>query len=112
MAIKKKSPAKGPSMGKIEQEIREVEAYEYLLVEYLKEISNELTYLVLIVCALFLFVLIDIMPSFVPSADAGDYGMIRLVFILLIVGGFALFGVSNITKRKIEKKFELMFGRF
>lgn len=123
MAIRRKKPAKAaaktadaqPSMKMIQEEVREVEAYEYLLVEYLKEISNELTYLILIVAALFLFVLIDIIPSFVPTGEAigaGSYEMIRTVFILLIVLGFALFGISNITKRKIEKKFEMIFKRY
>ena len=107
----RKAP-KRPPVDRLEREIKQVETYEYLLVEYIKEISNELTYLVLIVCALFLFVLIDIIPTFIPTPSAETYNLIRLIFILLIVGGFALFGVANITKRKIEKKFELIFTRY
>lgn len=91
----------------LEREVRQVERYEYLLVEYLKEISNEMTYLVLVVSSLFLFVLLDVLPLGVPPEQ---FNVVRLVFILFIVGGFALFGLSNITKRKIEKKFELIFG--
>jgi len=89
----------------LEREIREVEGFEYLLVEYLKEISNEMTYLVLVVAALFLFVIIDIVPSVIPTPITDSYQMIKLVFVLLVVGGFALFGLSNITKRRIEKRF-------
>jgi len=106
-AIKKES-----KMQKLEKEVKEVEAYEYLLVEYLKEISNEITYLILIISSLFLFVLIDIIPNFSTETPLGGYESIKLVFILIIIGGFALFGVSGITKRRIEKKFELMFRNY
>lgn len=89
------------------KELRKVETYEYLLVEYIKEISNEMTYLVLIITSLFLFVMMD---SFSLGVEAADFGVVKLIFILMIVGGFALFGLSNITKRTIEKKFEDMLA--
>ena len=93
------------STDKLEKEIKQVERYEYLLVEYLKEISNEMTYLVLVICSLFFYVLLDILPT----ATIQDYEIFRILFVLLIIGGFALFGLSNITKRKIEKRFERIF---
>ncbi|NYZ79781.1 hypothetical protein H0N95_00855 [Candidatus Micrarchaeota archaeon] len=89
----------------IEKEVKQVEKYEYLLVEYLKEISNEITYLVLVVCSLFLYVMLDLLPA----ANTPNYEVIRIIFILLIIGGFGLFGMSNITKRRIEKRFEQIF---
>ncbi|MEM0372678.1 MAG: hypothetical protein QXO69_02450 [archaeon] len=89
----------------LEREVKQVEKYEYLLVEYLKEISNEITYLVLIVCSLFLYVMLDLLPA----ADTASYEIVRIIFILLIIGGFGLFGMSNITKRRIERRFEQMF---
>lgn len=89
----------------LEREVKKIETYEYLLVEYIKEISNEMTYLVLIVVSLFLFVMSDVFPLVEPQ----HFNIIRLIFVLLIVGGFALFGMSNITKRRIERKFELIF---
>lgn len=88
----------------LEREVKKIETYEYLLIEYIKEISNEMTYLVLIVVSLFLFVMSDIFPLVEPQ----HFNIIRLIFVLLIVGGFALFGMSNITKRRIERKFELI----
>ncbi len=88
------------------RKLREVEEYEYLLVEYLKEMSNEITYLILIVASLFMYVLLDLLPL----STNPDYEIIRGVFILMIIGGFGLFGLSNMTKRKIEKKFEAIFS--
>jgi len=90
----------------LEKGIKEVEKYEYLLVEYIKHISNELTYLLLIMASLFLFVLLDISPELVHT----NTDMLRIIFVVLIVGGFALFGVSSMTKRKIERKFEDIFS--
>ncbi len=94
----------------------EVEEYEYLLVEYVKEISNEVTYLLLIVTSLFLYILVDLFPekmgpskTIVRSLGLSSVDMLRLVFILLVIGGFVLFGLSNYTKRNIEGKFEDMF---
>jgi len=78
---------------------------QYLMLEYLKEMSNEITYLVLVVAALFLFMLVDIIPDLTGQAPIAGYTAIRTIFVLLVIGGFALFGVSNITKRKIEKRF-------
>ena len=86
-------------------EIKEVEAYEYLLVEYLKEISNEITYLLLMIVSLFLYLMIE----FIQLPDTVDTQLVKLVFIILTIGGFGLFGLSSFTKRKIEKKFEYMF---
>ena len=88
------------------KEIRKVENYEYLLVEYLKEMSNEITYLLLVVSCLFLYLLID----FLPSTYSFDQQVLKAVFIVLILGGFGLFGLSNATKRKIEEKFEAIFS--
>ncbi len=83
-------------------EIQEVERYEYLLVEYLKEMSNEMAYLLMATIALFLFVLLDV------SADLAAYNldMIRLVLIAWMVGSIAMFSLSNLVKWKIEKKFK------
>ena len=89
---------------KLEREVREIETYEYLLVEYIKEISNEMTYLIMIVTSLFLFVMLDVFPL----VEEENLNVIKIIFVLLIIGGFALFGLSNITKRNIEKKFELI----
>lgn len=95
---------------------KEVKKYEYLLVEYVKEISNEVTYLLLIVTSLFLYILMDLFPGRIGESQTAvrllglnSVDMLRLVFILLIVGGFILFGLSNYTKRNIEKKFEGIF---
>lgn len=96
----------------------ETEEYEYLLVEYVKEISSEVTYLLLIVTSLFLYILVDLFPEKM-GAEATATGiagltsvqLLRLVFILVIIGGFILFGLSNITKRKIEDKFDEMFNK-
>jgi uncharacterized membrane protein len=90
---------------KLESEIEDVEKYEYLLVEYIKHISNELTYLLMIIATLFLFVLLDLSPS-----TGQDFGIVRIVLVVMIVGGFALFGVSSVVKRKIEKKFDRIFS--
>jgi uncharacterized membrane protein len=98
MAIAKKSKS-------IMAEVRKVESYEYLLVEYLKEISNEMTYLVLMICSLFLFVLIDL----IPATTIENPTIVKMVFVVLICGGFALYGLSSVTKRRIEQKFERMF---
>jgi len=89
----------------ITSEIKEVEAYEYLLVEYLKEISNEMTYLLLMIVSLFLYLIIE----FIQLPSTVDTEAVKLVFIILTLGGFGLFGLSSFTKRKIEKKFEYMF---
>jgi len=86
-------------------EVKEVETYEYLLVEYLKEISNEITYLLLMILSLFLYLMIE----FLQLPKSVDTEVIKLVFIILVLGGFGLFGLSSFTKRKIEKKFEYMF---
>ncbi len=91
----------------VSKEIRKVETYEYLLVEYIKEISNEMTYLVLIITSLFLFVMMDTLSL---GIEPEKFGVVKLIFILMIIGGFALFGLSNITKRNIEKKFEDMLA--
>lgn len=88
---------------KIEKEVKVVEKYEYLLVEYIKEISNEMTYLVLIVASLFFYVLLDFFPTI---EDAGMASILKIIFVLIIIGGFGFFGMSNITKRRIEKQFE------
>ncbi|MBI1973339.1 hypothetical protein HYS54_00855 [Candidatus Micrarchaeota archaeon] len=90
------------------REVKQVEKYEYLLVEYIKEISNELTYMLLITTSLFLFVLIDIIPGL--SATQG-YMTVKVIFVILIAGGFGMFGLSNVTKRRIEKRFEQVFAR-
>ena len=91
-----------PKKEKVEEEIEEVEKYEYLLVEYIKEISNGMTCLVMIVTTLFLFVLLDLSPQFASS----DYDVLRLALILAMIGGLALFGISSLVKRKLEKKFQ------
>ena len=87
-------------------EIEEVERYEYLLVEYLKEMSNEMAYLLMATIALFLFVLLDV------SADLAVYNldMIRLVLIAWMVGSIAMFSLSNLVKWNIEKKFKKILG--
>ena len=103
MALRKKAKTSG-----LKKEIKQVERYEYLLVEYLKEMSSEITYLLLIICSLFLFVLIDIVPG---AALNEDYVFIKAIFVLLICGGFALFGLSAMTKRRIERRFEAIFAR-
>jgi uncharacterized membrane protein len=90
----------------LDKEIKDVEKYEYLLVEYIKHISNEITYLLLIMASLFLFVLIDISPQLLHT----NTELLRIIFVVLIVGGFALFGISSVTKRKIERKFEDIFA--
>ena len=107
MPRKKAKPRKRTNSGKdrIVQELKQVETYEYLLVEYLKEISNEMTYLITMVVSLFLYIMLDLLPL----TESVDYGMLRLILVLLIVGGFGLFGLSNITKRRIERRFERMF---
>ena len=83
-------------------EIEEVERYEYLLVEYLKEMSNEMAYLLMATIALFLFVLLDV------SADLAAYNldMIKLVLVAWMVGSIAMFSLSSLVKWKIEKKFK------
>jgi len=89
----------------VEKEIEDVEKYEYLLVEYIKEISNGMTCLVMIVTTLFLFVLLDLSPQFASP----DYDFVRLALILAMIGGLALFGISSLVKRKLEKKFKKIF---
>ena len=103
MAVRKKASGKKPPVKTaLEREIKQVERYEYLLVEYLKEISNEMTYLVLVIVSLFLYVMLDLIPT--PGIE--NYELVRIVFVVIIIGGFGMFGFSNITKRRIEKKFE------
>ncbi|MBS3060682.1 MAG: hypothetical protein J4432_04195 [DPANN group archaeon] len=75
--------------------------YDYLLVEYLKEISNEITYISLITSSIFILLLLDIFqPAGIESFD-----LIRLIFIVFIVGGFFLYALSSWTKRRIEASF-------
>ncbi|MEM4221841.1 MAG: hypothetical protein QW097_00200 [archaeon] len=74
---------------------------DYWLLEYLKEISNELTYLILIVASIFIYLMIDLLPAVPGSTDN-----LKLLFLILTLGGFGLFALSNITKTKIEKKFK------
>lgn len=108
MPRKKAKPQKKRTISRndrIVEEIKQVETYEYLLVEYLKEISNEMTYLITMIVSLFLYIMLD----FLPLTENVDYSMLRLILVLLIVGGFGLFGLSNITKRRIERRFERMF---
>ena len=108
MPRKKAKPQKKRTSSRkdrIVEEIKQVETYEYLLVEYLKEISNEMTYLITMVVSLFLYVMLDLLPL----TESVDYAMLRLILVLLIVGGFGLFGLSNITKRRIERRFERIF---
>jgi len=90
----------------LSKEVHDVEKYEYLLVEYIKQISNELTYLMMILATLFLFILLDISPELAST----DYSIVKLVLAVTIIGGFALFGISSMIKRKIEKKFERIFA--
>ncbi len=78
--------------------------FNYLLVQYLKEMSNELTYLLLVVAALFLFMIIDVIPDITGEPMIASYAAIRAVFIILVVGGFFMFGISNATKRRIERQ--------
>ncbi len=87
-------------------EIEEVERYEYLLVEYLKEMSNEMAYLLMATIALFLFVLLDV------SADLAIYNldMIKLVLVAWMIGSIAMFSLSSLVKWKIEKKFKKILG--
>ncbi len=91
-----------PKKQSVEEEIGDVEKYEYLLVEYIKEISNGMTCLVMIVTTLFLFVLLDLSPQFAAT----DYDVLRLALILAMIGGLALFGISSLVKRKLEMKFK------
>lgn len=92
----------------LKSEIKQVERYEYLLVEYLKEMSSEIIYVLLIMGSLFLFVIIDLLPG---AATNENYLFVKAIFVLLMCGGFALFGLSAITKRRIERRFEAMFTR-
>ena len=75
--------------------------YEYLLIEYLKEISNEITYTILITTSLFILLMLDI---FQPK-NIQSFELIRTVFIVFIVGGFFMYGLSSWTKRRIENRF-------
>ncbi len=99
-----------------EEETQEIEKYEYLLVEYVKEISSEVTYLMLVVTSLFLYILTDLFPdkmgqgvTAIRVIGLSSLDMLRIIFILVMIGGFILFGLSNITKKKIEDKFEKIF---
>ncbi len=94
----KKSPSR------LEREVQEVEKFELLLVRYLREISNQITYLMIIVSSIFLLILVDLGPQFL--ADTRVFDAARLVLVILIVGGFMLFAGSSSMKRKIEKRFE------
>jgi len=87
-------------------DIEEVERYEYLLVEYLKEMSNEMAYLLMATIALFLYVLLGV------SADFAAYNMdiIRIVLIAWMVGSIAMFALSSLVKWNIEKKFKKILG--
>ena len=89
--------AKKPNRG-----VEEIEKYEYLMVEYIKQISNEILYLLLILTALSLYMLLGVSSQFASQ----DYDILRIVFLVLAAGGFALFVVSSTMKRKIEAKFE------
>lgn len=93
---------------RLEKEVREVEKFELLLVRYLREISNQVTYLMVIVSSLFLLVLVDLGPATIP--DTRLFEMARLVLIILVVGGFMLFVGSSSRKRRIEKRFEQVLG--
>ena len=105
MPAKKTRKRKLTKKASLTSEVREVETYEYLLVEYLKEISNEITYLLLMIVSLFFYLMIE----FLKLPDTTNVNVIKLVFIILILGGFGFFGLSSYTKKKIEKKFEYMF---
>jgi uncharacterized membrane protein len=95
-----------PARRRIDREFKDVEKYEYLLVEYLKEMSNEMTYLMLVVVSLFLFVVIDI----VPSASLENPFAIKVVLVVLMAGGLILFGMTSLIKRNIERRFERIFS--
>jgi len=95
---------------------KEIEKYEYLLVEYMKEISNEITYLLLTIVSLFLYLVVNLFQDLVATEVPEEFilgltsvEMLRIVFILLMVGGFILFTLSSITKKNIEKKFDEIF---
>lgn len=77
--------------------------FDYLLVEYLKRASNETSFLLLIITSLLFFVLINLFPASLTSVGQ-NVETIRLVFVILILGGFAMFGKATLEKRDIEKK--------
>ncbi len=94
---------------------KEIEEYEYLLVEYMKEISNEMTYLLLTIVSLFLFIVVNLFQDLVAIETSEEFllglssvQMLRIVFILLMIGGFILFTLSNITKKNIEDRFSVI----
>jgi len=99
-----------------DKEVGETGKYQYLLVEYMKEISNEITYLLLVIVSLFLYILINLFKD-IATIEAGEefllgltsVELLRIIFIILMIGGFALFTLSNITKKKIEERFEDLF---
>jgi len=101
MAQKKKSLRE--EIDEVEDQVYEVERYEYLLLEYLKEMSNEITYLLIIICGLFLFLVMDLAPA---AQLSGSIETLKTAFIVIIIGCFALFGLSSITKRRIEGRFK------
>lgn len=87
------------------------ERYNYLLVEYLKEMSNETTYLLLIITSLLLYILVSLFEDRMASSTIGILGitspnLLRIVFILLMLGGFILFTITSFSKRDIEKQLE------
>lgn len=92
--------------------IEEVERYEYLLVEYVKQVSNESTYLVAVVTTLFLYMLTNLFSDKLISGKATQImgltsvGLLKIVLVIIMLGGFTLFALSNYRKRKIEKRFE------
>ncbi len=100
------------------KEAKEIERYEYLTVEYLKEISNEVTYLLLTIVSLFLYILVNLFEGTITGEPETEFimgmapgQMIRIIFLILMIGGFLLFSLSNITKRKIEKEFNEIFEK-
>ncbi len=94
------------------EEIEETERYKYLLVEYVKQISNELTYLLMIVTTLFLYILTNLFSDRFAGGEAIVAGtitsldLLRIVLITILIIGFLFFTLSTYTKRNIEKKFE------
>ncbi|MFW5902640.1 MAG: hypothetical protein ACOCTT_02010 [archaeon] len=99
-----------------DKEVEETGKYEYLLVEYMKEISNEITYLLLVIVSLFLYILINLFKDVVAVDIEEEFllgltsiELLRIIFVILMIGGFVLFTLSNITKKNIEEKFEKIF---
>ena|SRR3989344_901337 len=105
----KRASVKSSQSSRELSEIKQVEKYEYLLVEYLKEISHEVTYLTMSVVALFLFIFVD-SPFFSTAASFTHIELLRTIFVLVMIGSFAMFGIASIKKRNIEKKFAWIFN--